>query len=72
MPPQIGLLKLTSPKIILDMYENKHIVQDMLVTINQLKASLESLKSIIVTKVTLTYSIYMRISFLQIITYRYF
>ena len=41
MPPQIALLKITSPQIILDLYENKHVVQDMLVPINKLKESLE-------------------------------
>jgi len=41
MPPQIALLKITSPQIILDLYENKHVVQDMLVPIDDLKQSLE-------------------------------
>lgn len=41
MPPQIALLKITSPQIILDLYENKHVVQDMLVPMNKLKESLE-------------------------------
>ena len=41
MPPQIALLKITSPQIILDLYENKHVVQDMLVPISKLKESLE-------------------------------
>ena len=41
MPPQIALLKITSPQIILDLYENKHVVQDMLVPISNLKESLE-------------------------------
>ena len=41
MPPQIALLKITSPQIILDLYENKHVVQDMLVPMSKLKESLE-------------------------------
>ena len=40
MPPQIALLKITSPQIILDLYENKHVVQDMLVPMSKLKESL--------------------------------
>ena len=41
MPPKISLLKLTSPQAILDLYENKHVVQDMLVPFSSLKKSLE-------------------------------
>lgn len=41
MPPKISLLKLTSPQVLLDLYETKHVVQDMLVPISCLKQSIE-------------------------------
>eukprot|EP00112_Aurelia_sp_Birch-Aquarium-sp1_P018938 Seg4599.1 transcript_id=Seg4599.1/GoldUCD/mRNA.D3Y31 product=Delta protein_id=Seg4599.1/GoldUCD/D3Y31 len=41
MPPKISLLKLTSPQIILDLYEKKHVVQDMVVPVSRLQSSLE-------------------------------
>lgn len=34
MPPQISLLKLTSPQFLLEMYELEHVVQDMLLPIS--------------------------------------
>jgi len=41
MPPKISLLKLTSPQVILDLYEKRHVVQDMVVPFSCLKKSLE-------------------------------
>eukprot|EP00794_Sanderia_malayensis_P007853 gene7853-8702_t len=35
MPPKISLMKITSPKILLELYENKHAVQDMVVPMDQ-------------------------------------
>lgn len=41
MPPKISLLKITSPQAILDLYEKKQVVQDMLVPMPCLKQSIE-------------------------------
>lgn len=41
VPPKVSLLKLTQGKTLKRLYETKHMIQDMLVPIGDLKASLE-------------------------------
>merc|ERR1712062_642697 len=41
IPPKVSLLKLTQGETLKKLYEEHHMIQDMLVPINQLKASLE-------------------------------
>lgn len=40
MPPKISLLKLTQTQAVKKLYENNHVLQDMLVPIETFKASL--------------------------------
>lgn len=41
VPPKVSLLKLTQGKTIKRLYETKHMIQDMLVPVSDLKASIE-------------------------------
>lgn len=41
MPPKVSLLKLTQTQAIKKLYENNHVIQDMLVPIETLKTSVE-------------------------------
>ncbi|RZB39834.1 delta(24)-sterol reductase-like, partial [Asbolus verrucosus] len=41
VPPKVSLLKLTQTKAITKLYENNHVIQDMLVPIETLKSSIE-------------------------------
>ncbi|OQR89723.1 24-dehydrocholesterol reductase, partial [Thraustotheca clavata] len=41
VPPKVSLLKLTQSNAIKELYDNHHLIQDMLVPITQLKSSLE-------------------------------
>jgi delta24-sterol reductase len=40
MPPKVSLLKVTETKAITNLYEKYHIVQDLLVPVKSLKASI--------------------------------
>jgi len=40
MPPKVSLLKITETKAITKLYENNHIIQDLLVPVKYLKASI--------------------------------
>jgi delta24-sterol reductase len=40
MPPKVSLLKVTETKAITNLYENNHIIQDLLVPVKSLKESL--------------------------------
>ncbi|KAJ9584839.1 hypothetical protein L9F63_020806 [Diploptera punctata] len=40
MPPKVSLLKVTETKAITDLYENNHIIQDLLVPVKSLKESI--------------------------------
>jgi len=40
MPPKVSLLKVTETKAITNLYENNHIIQDLLVPVNYLKESI--------------------------------
>ena len=41
VPPKVSLLKLTQTDAIKKLYENNHVIQDMLVPIETLKTSIE-------------------------------
>jgi len=40
MPPKVSLLKVTETKAITNLYENNHIIQDLLVPAKHLKESI--------------------------------
>jgi len=40
MPPKVSLLKITETKAITNLYENNHIIQDLLVPVKYLKESI--------------------------------
>jgi len=40
MPPKVSLLKVTETKAITNLYENNHIIQDLLVPVKYLKESI--------------------------------
>jgi delta24-sterol reductase len=40
VPPKVSLLKLTQPAAVKKLYEEKHMIQDMLVPMNKLKESI--------------------------------
>jgi delta24-sterol reductase len=40
MPPKVSLLKMTETKAITNLYENNHIIQDLLVPVKYLKKSI--------------------------------
>jgi delta24-sterol reductase len=41
VPPKVSLLKLTQTKAVAKLYENNHIIQDMLVPVTSLKDSIK-------------------------------
>lgn len=47
MPPKISLLKLTQTNAIKKLYENNHIIQDMLVPVESLEKSIELFDEIV-------------------------
>jgi delta24-sterol reductase len=40
MPPKVSLLKVTETKAITNLYENNHIIQDLLVPVKSMKESI--------------------------------
>lgn len=47
VPPKVSLLKLTQTKSTKKLYENNHIIQDMLVPVSQLKKSLQIFQDLV-------------------------
>ncbi|XP_044256861.1 delta(24)-sterol reductase-like isoform X1 [Tribolium madens] len=47
VPPKVSLLKLTQTEAVRKLYENNHVIQDMLVPIEMLKASIEKFHEVL-------------------------
>lgn len=41
MPPEVSLLKLTQPEAVTKLYNKSHVIQDMLVPVDNLQEAIE-------------------------------